>query len=66
MSSECNRLTAEFIEERAKAAGLSLEELCGRAGIALSTFYRWRAGVTEPRLETYRLLLAATEPAAAA
>jgi hypothetical protein len=37
--------------------------LCDRAGIALSTFYRWRAGVTEPRLDVYRRLEAASEPA---
>jgi transcriptional regulator with XRE-family HTH domain len=56
-------LTPDEIEARAKDAGLSLVELCDRAGIALSTFYRWRAGVTEPRLDVYRRLEAASEPA---
>ena len=64
--SEFDRLRPEFIEARAKAAGLSLEELCKRAGIAMSTFYRWRSGDTEPRLDVYRRLIAATEPAEAA
>jgi transcriptional regulator with XRE-family HTH domain len=55
-------LTPADIEARAKEAGLSLVELCDRAGIALSTFYRWRTGITEPRLDIYRRLKAASEP----
>jgi transcriptional regulator with XRE-family HTH domain len=55
-------LTPAQIEARAKEAGLSLVELCERAGIALSTFYRWRSGDTEPRLDVYRRLEAASEP----
>jgi transcriptional regulator with XRE-family HTH domain len=55
-------LTPAQIEARAKEAGLSLVELCERAGIALSTFYRWRSGDTEPRLDVYRRLEAASAP----
>lgn len=63
---EVDRLTPAYIEARAVAAGLSLVELCDRAGIALSTFYRWRSGTTTPGLDVYRRLIAATEPAKAA
>lgn len=49
------------IEARARLAGLSLAELCRRAGIAQSTFTRWKAGTTEPTLSVYRRLLAVTE-----
>ena len=55
-------LTPTEMEDRAKAAGLTLTELCDRAGIAVSTFYRWRMGETEPRLSVYKRLLAASEP----
>jgi transcriptional regulator with XRE-family HTH domain len=55
-------LTPAEIEARAKEAGLSLAELCERAGIALSTFYRWRSGDTSPSVNVYRRLEAASEP----
>lgn len=48
------------IEARAKAAGLTLVEVCRRAGIAPSTFSRWKAGKTEPTLDIYRRLRDAT------
>lgn len=54
-------LTPEQIEERARMAGMSLAEVCRRANIAQSTFTRWKAGVSEPRLAIYRRLLLATE-----
>ena len=44
------------IERLAGEAGLSVRDLCQRAGIALSTFYRWRSGETEPTLGVYRRL----------
>lgn len=47
-------MSPEEIECQAAAAGLSLRELCARAGIAQSTFYRWRAGATEPQVRVYR------------
>jgi len=59
-------LTPSEIEARAKSAGLSLGELCRRADIAMSTFYRWRSGETSPTLDVYRRLVeAATAPATA-
>jgi len=42
------------VERLAGEAGVSLPDLCGRAGISHTTFYRWKAGKTEPTLEVYR------------
>ena len=41
------------IEARAQQAGLSVTELCHKAGVARSTFTRWKAGTTSP---TQRIL----------
>jgi transcriptional regulator with XRE-family HTH domain len=54
-------LTAVEIEARAHAAGMTLREVCQHAGIALSTFYRWKAGKTAPTLTVYSRICAATE-----
>lgn len=54
-------LTPQEIEDRARLAGLSLAEVCRRANVAQSTFTRWKAGLSEPRLAVYRRLLVATE-----
>lgn len=54
--------TASYIEGRARRAGLTMEQLCDNAGVAVSTFYRWRMGITEPRLDVYRRLLHASAP----
>lgn len=53
-------LTPSQIESRAKAAGLSVADACKRAGIALSTFYRWKAGKTVPSIDVYQRLSDAT------
>jgi transcriptional regulator with XRE-family HTH domain len=45
------------IEAMARAAGLTMTEVCRRAGLAQSTFTRWKAGKTAPTLEAYRKLL---------
>jgi transcriptional regulator with XRE-family HTH domain len=47
------------IEALAAQAGLSMAEVCRRAGVAQSTFTRWKAGKTEPTLDVYRKLCAA-------
>lgn len=47
-------MSPEQIERQAAALGLSLRDLCERADIAQSTFYRWRSGETEPNLRVYR------------
>lgn len=41
------------IEERAKGFGLSINELCKRAGIDRSTFTKWKSGKSKPNMETY-------------
>jgi transcriptional regulator with XRE-family HTH domain len=40
----------EAIETRAKAAGMTKEDLCRRGGVSVSTFNRWKAGTTGPTL----------------
>ena len=49
-------LTASEIEARARRAGMSVREFCERAEIALSTFYRWKAGKHSPSVATYERL----------
>lgn len=49
--------TAEDIEARAKAASLSIAELCRQAGVAQSTFHRWRGEKTSPSVETVQRML---------
>lgn len=55
-------LSATDIETLAWKAGLSMAEVCRRAGIAQSTFTRWKAGKTEPTLDAYRRLYQAVKP----
>lgn len=57
--------TASDVEAQAKAAGLSVAKLCRDAGIAHSTFTRWRAGTTEPTLDVLRRLSRAIDAAGA-
>ena len=40
-------------------AGTSMSEVCRAAGIAPSTFSRWKAGQTSPSIENYQALLTA-------
>ena len=54
--------TPAEIERRAKALGLGMPDVCRAAGIAPSTFYRWRAGDTCPSLDVCQRLLDATRP----
>lgn len=46
--------SVDQLEARANAAGLSMNEVCRRAGIARSTFTRWKAGETLPTLRVLR------------
>lgn len=59
-------LTPQEIESRAAEAGRTMTEVCRTAGVAPSTFTRWKAGQTEPTLGIYRRLVAAVTPAEAA
>lgn len=53
------------VERLATERGLSLKDLFVRAGISHTTFYRWRAGKTEPTLEVYRRIRDALHETAA-
>lgn len=55
-------LSPADIERLAAEAGLTLKEVCARAGIAQSTFSRWKAGKTEPTLDVYRRIRDAIRP----
>ena len=55
-------LTPDEIEKRAERLGVSMAVACERAGIALSTFYRWKTGATKPTLGVYQRLCEVTEP----
>ena len=52
-----NVFTAEEIEAQARAAGLSVAELCRRAGVAASSFYRWKADECGITLGSYAKFL---------
>lgn len=47
-------LSPSDVETLARDRGLSVAQLCAQAGVAHSTFTRWRAGKTEPTLDVYR------------
>jgi transcriptional regulator with XRE-family HTH domain len=49
-------LSPAEIERLADDAGLSVAELCKRANVAHTTFYRWRLGRTSPSLDIYQRL----------
>jgi transcriptional regulator with XRE-family HTH domain len=60
-------LTPQDVERLASERGLTIGQVCQQAGIAHSTFTRWRRGDTEPTLDVYRRIRAVvlTPPAAA-
>jgi transcriptional regulator with XRE-family HTH domain len=58
-------LSPADVERLADEAGLSVAELCKRANIAHTTFYRWRIGRTSPSLDVYRRLYEALRTAQA-
>lgn len=45
--------TPRDIEREAKKVGLSITDICKRAGIQYSTFSRWKSGKTAPNITTY-------------
>lgn len=47
-------LSPEDVERLAAERGIPLREVIARAGIAHTTFYRWKARKTEPTLDVYR------------
>ena len=48
-------LVADF-QARAKAAGLPMKAVCEKAGVAQSTFSRWKSGVMGPSYLTVQRL----------
>lgn len=54
---------ARNFARRARAVGMSVNELCRRAKVAPSTFQRMRTGQVEPSLGTINKLLAVLERA---
>lgn len=54
-------VSAAEIEERARLRGLSMMQVTRRAGIAHSTWTRWRAAKSRPTLAVYERILAALD-----
>jgi transcriptional regulator with XRE-family HTH domain len=42
-------MTLKQIETTASQAGITMRELCQRAGIAHTTYWRWASGKSEPK-----------------
>ena len=51
--------TASEIEDRARATGRNMTQICREARVAPSIFSRWKNGQTTPSLENYSRLLSA-------
>lgn len=49
------------IQERAQAASLDMARVLADAGVAASTWYRWREGKVGPNLSTLRRVQGALE-----
>jgi transcriptional regulator with XRE-family HTH domain len=58
-------LTPSDIERIAAEAGITVPELCKRAGIAHTTFYRWKKKRTSPSIAVYERLRNALRAGAA-
>lgn len=58
-------VTAKEMRDRARKVGLSDKELCEIAGIANSTFTRWKSGRTRPSMDRYCRIIEALEQAEA-
>lgn len=59
-------LSPSDVERLAAEAGLSVKDICVRARIAHTTFYRWKAGKTRPTLDVYERIRDVLRQAAAA
>jgi transcriptional regulator with XRE-family HTH domain len=51
-------LTAADVEGLARTRGISMAEVCRRAGIATSIFTRWKKGLTRPNYGNYQRIIA--------
>lgn len=50
-------ITPDQIEAKAKAAGMSINQLCKEAGVARSIFTRWKNGDTSPSVDNVNRLI---------
>jgi transcriptional regulator with XRE-family HTH domain len=55
-------LTPSDVEKLAAQRGMTLRRVCTVAGVAYSTFGRWKRGATSPTLDVYRRIVAAVSP----
>lgn len=55
--------TPKIVRDSAEAVGLSMSELCRRAKIAPSTFWKWQAGEHSPKLSVIQKWLSVIEEA---
>lgn len=58
--------TPDSIRADAADAGLSVSEMCVRARVAPSAYFRWRAGLSSPTLRTVKAWQAVIRDAAGA
>jgi transcriptional regulator with XRE-family HTH domain len=54
-------MTLKQIEDSASKAGITMRELCQRAGIAYTTYWRWSSGKSEPKLSKLEKLIQAAK-----
>jgi transcriptional regulator with XRE-family HTH domain len=54
-------MTLKQIEDSASKAGITMRELCQRAGIAHTTYWRWASGKSEPKLSKLAKLIQAAK-----
>lgn len=52
-------LTPADVERLARERGITMAEVCRRAGIATSIFTRWKSGLTAPNYKNYQRIMAA-------
>lgn len=50
-------LTPADIERLARELGITMAEVCRRAGIATSIFTRWKGGLTSPSYRNYQRII---------
>jgi predicted transcriptional regulator len=50
-------LTPADIERLARKLGITMAEVCRRAGIATSIFTRWKSGLTSPSYRNYQRII---------
>jgi transcriptional regulator with XRE-family HTH domain len=54
-------MTLKQIEDSATKAGITMRELCSKAGIAHTTYWRWASGKSEPKQSKLAKLIQAAK-----